>query len=112
FEARGGKDMTVRASMAPLPTPPKPVPAPAPAPAPAPTPTPAPTPAPAPAPSPVAGSLGTVQFVHATYGIFIKLEAGAKIAAGDSLEVVKDGKVVASLAVDRITPADKTYPNG
>jgi hypothetical protein len=53
-----------------------------------------------------------VQYVHATYGIFVNLAAGAKVAAGETLEVVKDGKVVATLTVDRITPPDKTYLNG
>ena len=53
-----------------------------------------------------------MRFVHPTYGIFVQLEAGAKAVAGEVLEVVKDGKVVASISVDRVTPAEKEYPNG
>jgi endonuclease YncB( thermonuclease family) len=56
--------------------------------------------------------LGTIQYIHPTYGIFVSLEAGVKVSAGDTLEVLKEGKVVGSIRVERVTPPDKEYPNG
>ena len=53
-----------------------------------------------------------MQFVHTTYGVFVRLEAGATVAAGDTLEAVRAGKVVAALTIDRITPSEKAYPHG
>jgi len=50
--------------------------------------------------------------IHPEYGVFVRLEAGPKPAAGDVLEVVRSGKVVAQLTVERITPAEKAYPEG
>lgn len=99
-------------SPAPVPAPLTPAPKPAPAPSPPPVPVPVPAPIPAPPPAPVAGRLGTVQSVHPKYGVFVRLEAGAKLSAEDVLEVLRNGKVVAQLTVERITPAEKTYPDG
>ncbi|HLF94488.1 MAG TPA: PEGA domain-containing protein, partial [Planctomycetota bacterium] len=104
-----GKETRVRVAMPPLPAPP---PKPAPAPPPIPAPPLKPAPAPVPPPAPIAGRLGRVQRVHPKYGVFVRIEAGAKVAAEDVLEVVRSGKVVAQLTVERVTPAEKVYPNG
>lgn len=50
--------------------------------------------------------------VHPKYGVFVRIEAGAKLAPGDALEVVRGGKVVAQVTVERVTPAEKAYPDG
>jgi hypothetical protein len=72
-----------------------------------------PPPEPPPAPAPAAtGSVGIVQGVHPEYGVFVKLEGGGKIAAGDLLEVVRKDEAVARLKVERVTAPEKVYPNG
>ncbi len=97
---------------APAPAPaPVPVPVPAPAPAPVPVPVPEPVPTPPPPPPPTS-QVGIVKYVHAEYGVFVQLEAGVRIAEGDSLEVLKEGNVVALLTVKRVTRADAVYPHG
>ncbi len=71
-----------------------------------------PKPPPEPPPAPAAGTVGVVQGVHPEYGIFIKLDAGAKVAAGDVLEVMRKGQAVGRLKVERVTGVEKLYPNG
>ena len=90
----------------PLPPPPPPVVVPAPVPPP-------PAPAPAPPPPPSAASLvGTVKYVHAEYGIFVRLEPGVRLAAGDALEALGEGSVAALLTVQKVTRPDAVYPHG
>ena len=62
-------------------------------------------------PSGLAG-LGTVFFLHARFGAFVRLEEGAKVAAGDALAVVRDSEVVADLAVEMVTSPEPLYPYG
>jgi hypothetical protein len=68
---------------------------------------------PPPAPPPAGrGSVGRVQGVHPEYGVFVKLDAGGKVAAGEILEVVRKEEAVARLRVERVTAPEKLYPNG
>jgi len=114
-----GGSVTAKVEMPSLPPPPLPVakpdpvpPPPAPKPAPPPPPpAPAPKPAPPPVPAP-SSSVGEVSFVHAEYGVFVKLEAGAKVAADDALEATRKGEVVARLVVERVTAPEGLYPQG
>jgi hypothetical protein len=57
--------------------------------------------------------VGEVQAVHPDYGIFVKLDAPGKVAESDALEALRNGRVVARLTVQRITPPEKRrYPQG
>jgi hypothetical protein len=67
---------------------------------------------PPPRPPPADRPIGVVQAVHPEYGVFVKLEGGTRPAAGEELEAVRDGQVVARLALDRITAPEKRYPQG
>lgn len=101
----------------PPPPPPKPDPPPVPKPAPPPEPVVAPPPKPSPPPPPpppppAPSNVGAVQLVHAQYGVFVRLEPGAGVAAKDALEAVREGAVVAELAVERVTARDASYPHG
>lgn len=58
------------------------------------------------------GLVGLVQGVHPEYGVFVKLDGGGKVAVGDILEVVRQGKIVARLKVERVTSPEKLYPSG
>jgi hypothetical protein len=106
FEA--GHSVTAKVELPALPPPPPPPVQPEPAPPPPPV----EPPKPAPPPPPPAGRLGEVRLVHPDYGVFVKLDAGAKAASGDPLEVTRKGETVATLAVERVTAPEKLYPNG
>jgi hypothetical protein len=69
-------------------------------------------PPPQPPPPPGKGSIGIVQGVHPEYGVFVKLDAGGKVAVGDVLEAVREQEAVARLKVERVTAPEKLYPNG
>jgi serine/threonine-protein kinase len=133
---------TRRGNRVPLPEPPplqvahvpEPEPPPAPVPAPVVDPVPAPPavipsppvepqkpapPFPAPPPPPAvisdpspAAELGEVSGLHPDFGVFVKLNGSSKPAAGDQLEALRKGQVVARLKVERITPPEKRYPLG
>jgi serine/threonine protein kinase len=90
-----------------------------------PPPPPAPKPAPEPAPPPPeesssakatedkpAAALGDVFRVHPKDGVFVKLNGAISPAAGETLEAVRKGKVVAKLRVTELTPAERRYPKG
>lgn len=53
-----------------------------------------------------------MQFVHPEYGIFVRLDDEVKVAVGDVLEAVRDGAVVATLTVQKITRPEPVYPHG
>jgi hypothetical protein len=55
---------------------------------------------------------GVVQGNHPEYGLFVKLDGATKPAVGEELEAVRNGQVVARLAVERITAPEKRYPSG
>jgi hypothetical protein len=80
-------------------------------PAPLPPAPPPPPPAAIPDPSPAA-ELGEVSGLHPDFGVFVKLNGSSKPAAGDQLEALRKGQVVARLKVERITPPEKRYPLG
>jgi hypothetical protein len=53
-----------------------------------------------------------VKFVHPEYGVFVRLEPGVKVAIGDLLEAVRDGKVVSVLTVKKLSRPEPVYPHG
>jgi serine/threonine protein kinase len=105
----------------PLPSPkPPPVeekPAPVPAPAPKPEPVPAPPPPPPPKPveekAPAAGaSVGEMYGGHPDFGKFVRLNGKENPVVGDTLLVLRNGKVVGRLSVKRLTAPQRRYPQG
>ena len=56
--------------------------------------------------------VGTVKFVHPEYGVFVRLDAQAKVAVGDALEAVRDGAVVTVLKIQKISRPESVYPHG
>ena len=67
---------------------------------------------PVPLPPPPLAEVGTIQLVHATFGVFVKLEKNAKVSSQQALEAVRGGKIVATLRVQNVTKPDTTYPSG
>jgi serine/threonine protein kinase len=74
-------------------------------------PVPQPAPAPPPDPSPLP-DVGEVRAVHRDFGVFVALESASSSATGDALEALRNGHVIAHLAVERITAPDRRYPKG
>jgi serine/threonine protein kinase len=98
----------------PAPAPPAPIPSPqveTPKPAPPPPPPPPPPPVAIPTPPPAA-ELGEVSGLHPDFGVFVKLDGSSKPAAGDQLEALRNGQVVARLKVERVTSPEQRYPRG
>jgi hypothetical protein len=56
--------------------------------------------------------LGIVEMVHPEYGIFVKLEKGARASVGDEASVVRKGQDVGRLRIERITAPEAEYPHG
>ncbi|HXX94336.1 MAG TPA: PDZ domain-containing protein, partial [Planctomycetota bacterium] len=71
-----------------------------------------PSPPVAPSPPAVAARVGVLQAIITGIGHIVKLEQGAEVKAGESLQIVRNGEVVAELVVSRIAKPDATYPNG
>jgi hypothetical protein len=63
-------------------------------------------------PAPTPGHVGVLQLVRDDIGIIVRLEEGARVAAGDLLVVVRQGEVVDELAVEQVLAPDKNYPHG
>jgi serine/threonine protein kinase len=75
----------------------------------------APVPATAPefvAPPPAPTRLGVLQVLSPQFGHIVKLDAATDIKAGDALEVLRKGEVVAELIATRTTRPDSSYPSG
>ena len=53
-----------------------------------------------------------MKFVHPEYGVFVRLDADAKVSVGDVLEAVRDGTVVTVLKVQKISRPESVYPYG
>ena len=73
------------------------------------------TPAPKAAPEPPpAGSdrVGQVQVVHRVFGVFVKLEPGVDLHAGEEITVIRDGKEVTRTKILQVCAADDKYPAG
>jgi hypothetical protein len=74
---------------------------------------PAPAPLPAPAPALVDGDrVGEVKLVSKTYGVFVKLDPGLSLQAGEEILIVRDGKEIARTKILRVTKGDEKYPDG
>ena len=50
--------------------------------------------------------------IHPDFGVFVKLDGAVKLSAGDQLEGLRNGQVVARFAVERVTGPEKRYPQG
>jgi hypothetical protein len=57
-------------------------------------------------------NVGEVRAVHPHFGVFVTLESASKPVAGDALEALRNGQVVAHLGVEQITAPDRRYSNG
>ena len=66
----------------------------------------------APLPEPPPARVGTVKHVHRLYGVFVALEPASRVAVGDTLEAVRDGRVVTVLKVRQLSRPEKLYPHG
>jgi PEGA domain-containing protein len=56
--------------------------------------------------------VGEVKLVSKTYGVFVKLEPGLSLQAGEEILIFRDGKEVARTKILKITKADDNYPDG
>ncbi len=70
--------------------------------------------APPPPPPPVGGKVGVMALARddLPLGFVVKLDENAQVAAGDVLEVVRNGQVVDELAVDKVGGKEASYPGG
>ena len=56
--------------------------------------------------------MGTVEFIHPRYGVFVKLGAAQSVSKDETLTILRDGRVTVVLKVDRITKPETLYPHG
>jgi hypothetical protein len=56
--------------------------------------------------------VGQVQLVHRVYGVFVKLDPGLRLAPGEEIVIVREGREVARTRILRVTSGDETYPDG
>jgi len=59
-----------------------------------------------------AAALGQIFRIHPQEGTFVKLGGTVAPAKGETLEAVRQDKVVATLRVRELTPSERRYPKG
>jgi hypothetical protein len=74
---------------------------------------------PVPAPPPrdpltadAADRVGEVRLVSKSYGVFVKLDPGLSLQAGEEILIVREGKEIARTKILRVTKGDDRYPDG
>jgi hypothetical protein len=58
------------------------------------------------------GRVGMVQLVHHRYGVFIRLEPGVQLIAGESIAIYRDGAEVTRAEILLVCGSDEKYPDG
>lgn len=56
--------------------------------------------------------IGMVQLVHNRYGVFVRLEPGVALVAGETIGIYRDGVEVARAEILMVCTADEKYPDG
>jgi hypothetical protein len=75
-------------------------------------PAPSPVPAPPPPAVPDADRVGEVKVVSRFYGVFVKLDPGLSLQAGEEIVIVREGREIARTKILKITKGDERYPDG
>jgi len=59
-----------------------------------------------------ADRVGEVRLVSKTYGVFVRLDPGLQLQAGEEILIFREGKEVARTKILKITKGDDKYPDG
>ncbi len=72
----------------------------------------APEPKDPPPPAAEVDRVGEVKVVSNTYGVFVKLDPGLAVQAGEEILIYRDGREIARTKILKVTKSDNSYPDG